>query len=130
MGSEMCIRDSFNSGGATYDIILDTVGNLSFSACKGSLKPHGSLLLVAAGLPQMLQMMWASISSSKKIAVGGGLASERKEHLEFLCELIEAEKIGSVIDRRFPLEETVEAHKYVDKGHKKGNVVIVVDPTT
>ena len=118
-------QEDFTKNGETYDIILDAVvGKSSFSRCKGSLTPNGLYLAVAGGLKEAVQMLWSSMTGGKKVLFGP--AAESKEDLVFLRELIEAGKIKAVIDRRYPLEQTVEAHRYADKGHKKGNVVITV----
>lgn len=119
-------KEDFTKSGETYDVIFDTVGKSSFSGCKRSLKKKGFYLLAASWLDvPMIRGLWTSMTSSKKVI--GGIASGRTEDLVFLKELIEAGKIRSVIDRRYPLEQIAEAHRYVDKGHKKGNVVITVE---
>jgi NADPH:quinone reductase-like Zn-dependent oxidoreductase len=120
-------KEDFTKSGETHDIILDTVSKSSFSRCKSSLKENGRYLAVAGGLQALIQMLWTSIVGSKKVIFGGGVASERKDNLLFIKELVEAGKMKAVIDRSYPLEQIVDAHRYVDKGHKKGNVVITVD---
>ena len=121
-------QEDFTKNGQTYDIIFDTVGKSSFSRCKGSLKQKGVYLDVGK-MPTIFLMLWTSkLGSKKAIITATGLrpASEMTKDLVFLKELIEAGKIQSVIDRSYPLEQTAEAHRYVETGHKKGNVVITV----
>jgi NADPH:quinone reductase-like Zn-dependent oxidoreductase len=118
-------KEDFTENGETYDIIMDTVGTAPFSRCKDSLTRKGRLLLVLGGLPDMLQAPWVSMTSSKKVVAGP--AAERAEDLHFLAKLAEAGEFKPVIDRRYPMEQIAEAHRYVEKGHKKGNVVIAVE---
>jgi NADPH:quinone reductase-like Zn-dependent oxidoreductase len=120
-------KEDFTQGGETYDIILDSVvGKTSFSGCRNSLKRKGLYLAIAGGLRELIQMLRTSVIGRKKVIFGGGTACERKENLLFIKELVEAGKLKPVIDRTYPLEQIVKAHRYVDKGHKKGNVVITV----
>ena len=132
LGADMVIdytKEDFIKNGQTYDIIFDTVGKRSFSLCKGSLTQKG-VYLDAAGVATIFPMLWTSMFGSKKAILTATYvrpASEITKDLIFLKELIEAGKIQSVIDRRYPLEQTAEAHRYVEKGHKKGNVVITVE---
>ena len=123
-------QEDFTENGKTYDIIFDTVGRCSFSECKGSLSDEGSYLTTVPTPVIMLQALWPAKSGSKKVkfaAAGLRSASKKVKDLVFLTELIEAGKIKAVIDRRYPLEQMAEAHRYVEKGHKKGNVVIIVE---
>jgi len=120
-------KEDFTKSGETYDIIFDTVGKSSFSRCKGSLTQRGVYLTTVPTLAILLQMLWTSKIGSKKAMIAfTGLRpqSEKTKDLIFLTELIEAGKLKPVIDRRYPLEQIAEAHRYVEKGHKKGNVVI------
>jgi len=117
-------KEDFTRNGQIFDIIFDTVGKSSVSQGKDVLKDNGIYLLGSGGSSAMVQMAWTSLAGSKKVILG--VAPEESEDLAFLKELIEAGKLKPVIDRVYPLEETAEAHKYADEGHKKGNVVIVI----
>ncbi|MCP4210782.1 MAG: NAD(P)-dependent alcohol dehydrogenase, partial [Halieaceae bacterium] len=118
-------QEDFTKSGETYDYILDVVGKSSFSGSIRSLKQNGRYLIANQGLSQMVRGRWTSMTSSKKVIFGA--ASPKTEDILFLKELIEAGELKPVIDRTYPLEQTAEAHRYVEKGHKKGNVVISVE---
>ncbi|MBI5965911.1 MAG: NAD(P)-dependent alcohol dehydrogenase [Chloroflexi bacterium] len=122
-------KEDFTKNGQTYDIIFDTVGNNPFSRCKGSLTENGIYLTTVPSPTTMFQMLWTSRTGGRKVAIAAtGLrpSNEKTKELIFLNGLIETGKIKAVIDRSYPLEQIAEAHKYVEAGHKKGNVVINV----
>ena len=114
-------QEDFSKRAETYDIVFDTVGKSSYSDVKKSLKKKGFYLQAVMKLGQMIR----SIGSSIKVV--GGVATEKTEDLIFLKELIEAGKLKAVIDKHYPFDKIVEAHRYVDQRHKKGNVVITLD---
>jgi NADPH:quinone reductase-like Zn-dependent oxidoreductase len=98
-------REDFTQSGATYDVVFDAVGKLLPAQGKKALKPGGAYINVHAD------------------SDGG----DKFENLLVLKELIEAGKLKPAIDRVYPLEQIVEAHRYVEQGHKKGNVAITVE---
>lgn len=118
-------HEDFTKKGKTYDVIFDTVGKSPFSGSVRSLGEHGYYLRAVHLSPApILQGVWTSMTSNKKVI--GGMADETTENLTFLKELIEAGKFKATIDRTYPLEQIVDAHRYVEQGHKKGNVVITI----
>jgi len=117
-------HDDFTENGETYDVIVDTVGTAPFSRSKKSLNEGGRLLLVLAGLPDMLPIPWVQMTSSKKIIAGP--AAERVEDLRFLATLAETGAFKPVIDRRYPFSQIADAHRYVDSGRKIGNVIVTL----
>jgi NADPH:quinone reductase-like Zn-dependent oxidoreductase len=118
-------KDDFTKSGETYDIIFDTVGKTSFSRCKHSLKKKGCYLLTAFGLTQLIQMLWTKVTGGRKVICA--VASEKAEDLIYIKELVETGEVKPVIDKRYTLEQTAEAHSYAERGHKKGSVVITVN---
>ncbi|MEO8595002.1 MAG: NAD(P)-dependent alcohol dehydrogenase [Candidatus Solibacter sp.] len=117
-------KEDFTKIAETYELIFDVVGATTFNHCQRSLKPKGILLGCIMGLNEMLRALWTSIIGGKKMR--GGVAINNLERMTFVAELVAAGKLKPVIDRCYPLEQIAEAFKHVERGHKKGNVVITV----
>lgn len=118
-------KEDFSKNGQIYNVIFDTVGKSPFSGSLRSLSKNGYYLrAVHMALFPVLRGLWTSLSTTKKVV--GGVAAEKAVDLDFFNDLIEKDALKAIIDRSYLLEEMVEAHTYVEKGHKKGNVVITV----
>ncbi|HEY3474277.1 MAG TPA: NAD(P)-dependent alcohol dehydrogenase [Anaerolineales bacterium] len=117
-------REDFTKRGQIYDVIFDTIGKSSFSRSLRCLKENGTYLNANPGLFGGVWMRWASRNSSKRVLPW--TAGYTSGNLLALKELVEVGTIKAIIDRRYPLEQVAEAHRYVDSGDKKGNVVITV----
>jgi NADPH:quinone reductase-like Zn-dependent oxidoreductase len=117
--------EDYNQNGKTYDLIFDVLGKSSFARSKNSLKPNGVLLFASFKMKQLVQMLWTSrLGSGKRVICA--MAPGSLEDLNAVKELVEAGKIQAIIDRCYPMEQAAEAHRYVEEGHKKGNVVITM----
>lgn len=118
-------REDFTQDFDTYDAIIEIVCKSSISACLRSIKSHGRLVLGNPNLSSMFRSLWNNRKSSKKII--NALAPYKNEDLNYLVELIQAGKLKPVIDRTFPLEDMIDAHRYVEIGHKIGHVGITIN---
>jgi NADPH:quinone reductase-like Zn-dependent oxidoreductase len=127
-------KEDFSSAGRVYDIVFDTVGKSGFSRSLKSLKRGGPYVLVGgSGSPSSLlalivRGLWASLTGTAKVI--SGVARATAEDQALLKALIEAGKLRTVIDKRYPLAEIAEAHRHAEAGHKKGHVVIVLAPAS
>lgn len=117
-------KGDYTNTGEAYDLIIDVVGKGSVAQRLKLLKEDGYYFLAYAGLSHILLSMWFSLMSNKKLKIES--SSQKKEDLIFLKELLETGRIKSIIDRSYPLRETAEAHRYVETGGKRGNVVLTV----
>ncbi len=117
-------QEDFTRSGERYDVILDTAGKSSFSGSLRSLKENGTYLNANPGLFGGIRMRWVSRRSSKRVIPW--TAGYTTDNLLALKKLIEAGTLKAIIDRRYPLEQAAEAHRYVETGEKKGNVVLTV----
>jgi NADPH:quinone reductase-like Zn-dependent oxidoreductase len=122
-------KEDFTATGEKYDVIFDTVGKTTFSRCRKALSDNGVFLEAAVGLSVLPAVVASSLFGRKKAVIAAtGLRppAEKIKDLDFLRELLEAAKFKAAIDRKYTLEQIVEAHRYVDTGHKKGNVILAV----
>lgn len=117
-------QTDFSKTGKTWDVVYETVNKAPVAACFAALKAGGTLLLGAAMLPEMISGKWAAMTNGKKVVFGVAVATP--ESITFLAKLMAEGRFTPVIDRQFPLAKIADAHRYVDMGHKKGNVAIAV----
>jgi NADPH:quinone reductase-like Zn-dependent oxidoreductase len=117
-------KENFAKSGQTYDVIFDVVGLAAYADCMKSLKPKGTYLQAVSAPGISLRMRWTALTSNKRL-VGGG-PPPKVDDLVFLQELVATGQLKVVIDQSYPLEQIAEAHRYVDTGRKRGNVVIML----
>ena len=118
-------RENFADGGERYDVVYDAVGKSDFTACLRALAPRGVYLRAVHMTPgPLLRGLWTGLTSKQRVL--GGVASERLADLQFLCDLAASGRLRAVVDRTYRFEEIVEAHRYVDGGHKRGEVVVTL----
>ena len=121
--------DDFTRGGQTYDVIFDAAGKSSFARCRRVLNRGGIYLTTVPSVGILWQSLWTSRFGGKRAAIAfTGLrpASEKAKDLLFITELVQARELVSVVDSTYPLEQIADAHRRVDPGHKRGNVVVTV----
>ena len=119
--------EDFTKNGLIYDVIFDAVGVSSFAACKGSLTSQGTYMSTVLSFAILFQNLLTGKSSGQRGVISfTGLRplAEKKKDLELIRTLAEEGTLKVVVDKVFPMEQAVEAHAYVDKGHKRGNVVV------
>jgi NADPH2:quinone reductase len=116
-------RTDFTRGGERYDIIFDTVGKSSYGRCRRSLTERGRYVSTV-GLDNAVLALVTPVTGGRRVVTG--MSVRKDKALPFLRDLIEAGQLRIVIDRRYALADIVEAHRYVDTGHKRGNVAVSV----
>jgi NADPH:quinone reductase-like Zn-dependent oxidoreductase len=116
------MKEDFSLQGKKYDVIFDIVYKSSFSKCINTLTNDGYYLMANTSPGRMLKGLWVEWTTRKKVRFA--LAKETTTDLSYLASLIATKKIKPVIDRVYPLEQTIEAHRYVEQGLKKGNVIV------
>jgi NADPH:quinone reductase-like Zn-dependent oxidoreductase len=117
-------KENFAQSGETYDLIVDILGRSPAAKCKRALKPNGTILYASFKTGKLLQMLLTKITGGKRVICA--MASESAEALDTVRGIVESGKFKSIIDKTFPLEQTAGAHRYIEQGNKKGNVIITL----
>jgi len=120
-------EQKFYELGVRYDVVFDTVGKCSLAQLKRVLAPNGRCLLTVFGVWEMLHMLWTAVRRRQRVLGGASNFSWTPEGLVLLGELVEQGRLKAVIDSSYPLAQAAEAHRFVEQGHKRGNVVLVMD---
>jgi NADPH:quinone reductase-like Zn-dependent oxidoreductase len=120
-------REDFAKRGETYDLVFDAVGKHSFRRCRRALNPGGTFMTTDGGFMWHVPLLWLATKWIGDKRVKAGIARYKKEDVLLLKELIEDGKYRPVIDRRYPLEDVVEATEYVETQQKTGNVVLTLN---
>ena len=120
------ITEDYDKDGAIYDMVIDVVGRKGVARRLRLLKQDGVYFLAFAGLRHLFLSLWTSLTSRRKLKIQS--STQSKTDLVYLGELLQNGIFKPVIDQRFPLEQVADAHRYVEAGHKKGNIVISVTP--
>jgi NADPH:quinone reductase-like Zn-dependent oxidoreductase len=119
-------EQDFTRNGETYDVIFDVLGRAPLSLCRRSLAPRGVLLHASFKMRHLLAMVRTSLFRGRRVICA--LAPGSLEDLLAVAEMVEAGKIRGIVDRRFPMELAAEAHRYIEAGHRKGSVVVLMAP--
>ena len=117
-------QDDFTQSKESYDIIFDAVSKSSFGKCKNVLSKNGVYIDTMFSLSNVLQSIWTGLFCKKKVIFA--MSVDKREALNFIKGLVEKNNLVTIIDRMYNLEQIIDAHKYVETGHKKGNIVIKI----
>ena len=120
-------KEDFTRRRDHYDVIFDTIGASSFARCRGALTVDGCYLSTT-GLANWPRMWWTAVRGGRKVITG--MSVHKRELLGVVKDLVETGELVAVIDRGYPFEQLAEAHRYVEQGHKRGNVTISVAATS
>ena len=118
-------KEDFSKSGVQYDVIFDTIGKSPFSGSKKSLKKEGYYIFATFGLLRVFRLLWLKLTSNKKVRLG--VVEEKIDEFNFLKVLVETGKLRVIIDKQFPFDQIVEAHRYAESRQAQGKIVVTVE---